>query len=68
MPEEITEQQRKRSKRHRRKRNNISDKDRVSSAWDYALYAQAVDRAYKAKFAKKDPAAPINLPIAIGKP
>ena len=52
MIEEITEQ-RKRSKRHRRKRNNISDKDRVSSAWDYALHAQDVEKKYKAKYLKK---------------
>lgn len=47
---EVTEQQRKRSKRHRRKRNNISDKDRVSSAWVYAIHAQNVEKERKAKY------------------
>lgn len=43
---------RKRSKRHRRKRNNISDKDRYHSALDYAVHARAVDAKHKAKYPK----------------
>lgn len=44
----------KRSKRHRRKRNHISSKDRVSSAWVYAIHAQSVKKKYDEKFKKNE--------------
>ena len=49
-----TDGQRKRSKRHRIKRNHISRRDRVDSARDFAIYAREVDRKYKAKYHKQE--------------
>lgn len=44
------EQQRKRSKRHRMKRNNISDKDRVNSVREFGIYSRQVERDYRARY------------------
>lgn len=49
------EQQRKRSKRHRMKRNNISDKDRVNSVKEFGIYAREVERQYRARYRKQEP-------------
>lgn len=45
---------RKRSKRHRTHRNNISDKERVNSVREFGIYCRAVDKAYRAKFKKPE--------------
>lgn len=42
----------KRSKRHRRKRNNISDKDRYYSVLEFATYAREVESKRMAKYPK----------------
>lgn len=47
------DQQRKRSKRHRMKRNNISDKDRVQSVKEYGVYARQVHKNYLANLTPK---------------
>lgn len=41
--------QRKRSKRHRMKRNNISDKARVASVIEFGIYSRQVERDYRAR-------------------
>lgn len=38
------EKQNKRSKRHRMKRNNISDKDRVEAVKQFSEYAREVEK------------------------
>ncbi len=58
MPEEIQETQRKRSKRHRMKRNNISDKDRVNSVKEFGVYAREVEKNYRANLTPKKNANP----------
>lgn len=53
VPQEPQSGQRKRSKRHRMKRNNISDKDRVQSAKDFGVYARQVHKDYLANLTPK---------------
>lgn len=47
-------QQRKRSKRHRMKRNNISDKDRVEAVKQFGEYAREVEKKYRSRYPKKE--------------
>lgn len=42
---------RKRSKRHRRKRNNISDKDRVQSTIEFGVISRGWEAKRKARWA-----------------
>ena len=50
-PEKTSDQiQRKRSKRHRMKRNNISDKARVESVIEFGIYSRQVERDYRARY------------------
>jgi len=54
MSEQIQSGQRKRSKRHRMKRNNISDKARVDSVKEFGVYAREVQKKYLARYPKKE--------------
>lgn len=45
--------QRKRSKRHRMKRNNISDKARVESVKEFGVYARQVEKDYRERYPQK---------------
>lgn len=44
--------ERKRSKRHRIKRNNISNKERYHSTMEFSAYARDVERKYRARYQK----------------
>lgn len=44
------DQQRKRSKRHRMKRNNISDKARINSVIEFGIYSRQVERDYRTRY------------------
>lgn len=48
--EQPEQQQRKRSKRHRMKRNNISDKARVASVIEFGIHSRQVERDYRARY------------------
>lgn len=45
--------QRKRSKRHRMKRNNISNKARVDSVREFGIYSREVEKAYRSRYPKQ---------------
>lgn len=42
----------KRSKRHRQHRNHITNHDRIASNREFAIFAQFVHAAYRAKYQK----------------
>lgn len=54
MAQEQQEQQLKRSKRHRMKRNNISDKARVEAVKQFGDYSREVEKKYQARYPKKE--------------
>ena len=50
----MEQKQKRRSKRHRTGRNNISSTAQVASAKDYGVYARGVHKAYRKKWGKDE--------------
>ncbi len=50
--EQSEQTQRKRSKRHRMKRNNISNKARVESVKEFGIYSREVHKQYMNRYPK----------------